>query len=307
MHLRKHKEPEHHAAQSLDSVRRSLPAKSLGGLSPLELARRAFRGVTENELPMRAAALSYYSIFALFPMLLSLLALVGLFAQATDLHGNVGKRLGQIMPPSALALVEATIREISAHSSRWKVGFGLLLALWSGSSGMSCIMDALDRSHRVRESRPLWKRQAIAIGLTALVSVLSFVALVIVLAGENLADFVGEHTGLSQATIVVWDIIQWPIALCFVLLALALIYRFGPASRRRWHWITPGSLVAVLVWVIASSLLRLYLHFFNSYGRSYGSLGAVMILLLWLYITGLAILLGGEIDAQNERTANAAP
>jgi membrane protein len=274
-------------------------------LPPLELARRLFRGVVEGELFTRAAALSYYSIFALFPMLLALLAIVGMFAQATDLHGNLGRRIGQLMPPSALALVEKTIHEISVHSSGWKLALGVLLALWSGSGGMSCVMDALDRAYRVRETRPFWKRQVIAIGLTAQVSALTFASLVIVLAGETLASFVGERTGLSRTTIAVWNVVQWPIALFFVLFALALIYCFGPARSRRWRWLTPGSAVAVIVWVIASSLFRLYLRFFSTYGRSYGSLGAVMVLLLWLYITGLAILLGGQINSEIERARDA--
>jgi membrane protein len=275
----------------------------LGGLSWLELARRLLDSVRKNDLLTRAAALSYYFIFALFPMTLSLLAAVGIFARATDLHGDLGKRLGQLMPPSALALVENTLREISVHSSRWKLGLGLLLAIWSGSGGMSCIMDALDRSYRTRSSRPYWKRQAIAIGLTALVSALGFVALVMVLAGGTLADFLGERTGLSHTLIVLWGIVEWPVALFFVLLALALLYCFGPSERQPWRWISPGSVVGILVWVIASLLFRVYLRFFSTYGRSYGSLGAVMVLLLWLYITGLALLLGGEINAEIDRAS----
>lgn len=285
----------------VEPIRRKSPRWQIAGLSPLELGRRLFKSVVKDDLLTRAAALSYYSIFALFPMLLSLLATVGLFTQAMDLHGTLGRRIGQIMPPSALALVEKTIREISLHSSRWKLVLGLLLAMWSGSGSMSCIMDALDRAYRVQRSRPFWKRQAIAIGLTAQVSVLTFVALVIVLAGGILADFVGEHTGLSQATIAIWHVVEWPVALSFVLLALALIYCFGPAVRQPWRWFTPGSVVGVLVWVVASLLFRLYLRFFSTYGRSYGSLGAVMVLLLWLYITGLAIVLGGEINAEIDR------
>jgi membrane protein len=287
-------------AERMEVLRGTRSRWQISGLSPLKLAQGLFRRIGQDELFTRAAALSYYFIFALFPMLLSLLAIVGMFAQATDLHGKLGQQLGQLMPPSALKLVEVTMREISIYSSRWKAGLGLALALWSGSGGMGCIMDFLDRSRRVRESRPLWERQAVALGLTALVSGLGFVSLVIVIAGETLAAFVGERTGLSWTTVAIWDVVQWPIALFFVVFALALIYRFGPAVPRPWRWITPGSVVAVLVWVMASLLFRLYLRFFSTYGRSYGSLGAVMVLLLWLYITGAAILLGGEIDAEIE-------
>lgn len=269
-------------------------------MTPIELGRRLIRGFAEDELLTRAAALSFYFIFALFPTILSLVALLGLFAQSHDLHAGLASQFGRLMPPSALALVERIIREISVHSSRWKLGFGLLLALWSGSRGMSCIMDALDRSYRVPESRPFWKRQVIAIALTAAISALTFAALVIVLFGGSLAEFVGARTGLSQPMVTLWQLAARPIALLFVLFSLALIYYVGPDTRQRWRWITPGSLVGVVLWIAASLLFRVYLHFFNTYGKSYGSLGAVMVLLLWLYITGLAILTGGTINAEIE-------
>lgn len=266
--------------------------------------RRLVRGFLENELLTRSAALSFYFIFALFPMILSLMALVGLVVQGQDLHAALVTQFGKLMPASALALVETTLREISAHSSKWKLGLGLLLALWSGSGGVACIMDALDRCHRVQETRPFWKRQLISIGLTAAISGLSFAALLIVLGGGTLAEFVGAHTGLSRALVTLWKIAEWPIALFFVLLSLALIYYLGPDGRRRWQWISPGSLAGVLIWIAASLAFREYLRFFNTYGKSYGSLGAVMVLLLWLYITGLAILMGGEINAEIGRAGD---
>lgn len=272
-----------------------------GGLTFRELSRRLLRAFAEDELLTRAAALSYYFIFALFPMLLSVLAFLGLFAQSAAFRASLVAQFGRLMPPSVLALVETTIREVSAHSSRWKLGLGLALTLWSGSGGMSCIMDALNRCLRVRESRPFWKRQLIAIGLTALISGLTFAALVMVLAGGSLVEYVGARTGLSHAVVRLWELAQWPIALAFVLFSLALIYCFAPDARLHWRWFTPGSVVGVLVWVAASLVFRAYLHFFSTYSRSYGSLGAVMVLLLWLYITGLAILLGGEINAEMHR------
>jgi membrane protein len=284
-----------------EAVGRKTSLWDVGGLTLLELSRRLMGRFISDELLTRAAALSFYFLFALFPTILSLIALLGLFAQRQDLHARLAGHFGRLMPPSAFALVEGTIREISIHSSGWKLGLGLFLALWSGSGGMSCIMDALDRCFRVQESRPLWKRQMIAVGLTALISGLSFAALIIVLASGTLAEFVGARTGLSHATVTLWQLAEWPIALFFVLLSLALIYHMGPDARQPWHWLSPGSVVGVLVWVAASLVFRVYLHFFSTYGRSYGSLGAVMVLLLWLYITGLAILLGAEINAEIEQ------
>lgn len=260
----------------------------------LSLMRRA----SEHEIMTRAAALSFYFIFALFPMILSLLAILGLFAQDRALHSDMVRQFSRLMPSSAFSLVETTMVELARYSSRWKLALGLALALWSGSGGMGCIMDALDRGQRIRSSRPWWKKKIIALALTALISALSLVALAIVLAGGSLSEFIGHRTGLSHAAVQLWEIVEWPIALFFMLLSLDLIYRWGPAVRQHWRWITAGSAVGVLVWISASLLFRVYLQYFSTYSRSYGSLGAVMVLLLWLYITGLAIVLGGEINAE---------
>ena len=270
---------------------------SPAGWSWRDLSRGVLRRIAEDELFTRAAALSFYFIFALFPMAFSLLALLGIFARDQNVHRAV-RQLGNIMPPSALILVEQTIAELSAYSTGWKLLLGLGLALWSGSGGMSCIMDALNRSHRVRESRPLWQRQIIALGLTALISALTVAALSLMLVGGNLAALMAERSGLSRTTVLLWELVEWSLALFFMLFSLNLIYCLGPASRQRWRWITLGSIVGVLVWVSASLLFRLYVHFFSTYSRSYGSLGAVMVLLFWLYISGLAILLGGEINGE---------
>src|SRR5262249_32702242 len=276
-------------------------------MSVPQLLRQVALGFAEDELFTRSAALSFYFIFAFFPMLLSLVVIVGFFARNQEVHAGLVSQFNKLMPASAVALVEKTVREISEHSSRWKLVLGLLAAVWSGSSGVSSIMDALNRSYRVRESRPYWKRTLVSLGLAAAISALTITALAVFLSGGNLAQIIGSRTGLSGATISLWQYAEWPIALFFVLLALALIYNLGPDLHRPWRWTTPGSLVAVLAWVAASLVFRIYVHYFSSYSRSYGSLGAVMVLLLWLYLTGLAILAGGAIDAvlcrESDRTA----
>lgn len=257
-----------------------------------------FRGVTEHELLTRAAALSFYFIFALFPIALSLLALLGIYAQDPGARIAVVRQLSYLLPSAALSLIQTTIRELIIYSSGWKLLLGLGLALWSGSGGMSCIMESLNRSRGLRDSRPWWKRQIVSLGLTALISGCSLLALTIVLVGGDLAEFVGRHTGLSRATLTLWETAQWPIAVFVMLLSLDLTYCWGPAVRRRWRWFTWGSVTGVTVWIVVSLLFRVYLHYFSNYSRSYGSLGAVMVLLIWLYWTGMAILLGGEINAE---------
>jgi membrane protein len=143
----------------------------------------------------------------------------------------------------------------------------------------------------------------VSLGLTVGIAALTIMALAIVLYGGDIADFVGAHLGLSTVAVVTWHLVQWPIALFFVVAAFALLYFWGPDTEQQWQWITPGSLVGVLAWIGASLLFRIYLHFFNSYSKSYGSLGAVIVLLLWLYISGVAILVGGEINSEIENAA----
>jgi membrane protein len=207
------------------------------------------------------------------------------------------------MPPDAYTLLQKTLKEITNNSTGLKLAIGLVLALWSGSGGVSSIMDALNRCYHVNDARPYWKQKLISLILTVAISALTVAALVIILYGGVIAQFVGSHTGLSTATVMAWRIVQWPVALFFVVLAFALLYFWGPDTEQDWQWITPGSLVGVVLWIGASIVFRVYLHYFNSYSKTYGSLGAVIILLYWLFISGLALLAGGEINSEIEHAA----
>lgn len=269
-----------------------------------QLARRVRYEIDEDEVLTRSASLAYYFICALFPMIFFLMAMLGLFAKSHDLlQAGLESYLGKFLPPDAYTLILKTLREITNHSSGWKLAVGLALALWSGSGGMRSIMDALNRCYHVRETRPYWKQAFVSVSLTITIAALTIVALVIVLYGGGIAQFVGDQIGLSQAMVMAWQMAQLPIAVFFVVWSFALLYYWLPDAKQAWQWITPGSLLGVLVWIGASMLFRVYLHFFNTYGKTYGSLGAVIVLLFWLYITGLAILLGGEINSEIENAA----
>jgi len=293
-----------HRKESVEKTKEKTSPWKLGGLTITQLAKRLWHEINHDEVFTRSAALSYYFFSALIPMVFFLMAVLGLFAhQSEHLRNNLLNYFAQVMPPAAFALVQKALREISTSSTGLKLIFGLVLSLWSGSGGMSSIIDALNRCYHVEESRPYWKRMLVSLGLTVAMAVLTVCALGIVLYGGGIAEFVGAHIGLSSITVFVWKVVQWPVALFFVVLAFALIYYWSPDTEQQWKWITPGSMVGVLVWIGASVLFRVYLHFYNSYSRSYGSLGAVIVLLLWLYITGFAILLGGEINSEIENAA----
>lgn len=290
--------------ESVEKTKKRTSPWKLGGLSAYQLGKRVWHEINHDEVFTRSAALSYYFFSALIPMVFFLTAVLGMFAsQSQHLQDTLLNYTAQVMPPAAFTLIEKTLHEISTTSTGVKLMFGLVLSLWSGAGGMSSIIDALNRCYHVEESRPYWKKMAVALGLTVAISLLIICALIIVLYGGDIAQFVGRHIGLSGLVVFVWKIVQWPVALFFVVSAFALIYFWGPDAKQDWQWITPGSLVGVLVWIGASLLFRIYLHFYNSYSKSYGSLGAVIVLLLWLYITGLAILAGGEINSEIENAA----
>lgn len=249
-----------------------------------------------------AAQLSYYFLLALFPLLLFLITLLGYFAETgSELRTNLIIYLATVMPPSAITLVHSTLDEIGKARGAGKLSLGILAALWAASNGMGAISDTLNRAYGVRERRAWWKVRLVAVALTISVSILIVVALAIVMFGGQIGERVANHFGYGEIFTVVWKILQWPIALFFLLLTFDLIYSFAPDVRRRKRrWWTLGSVAAVVLWLLVSFGFRLYLHFFNSYSVTYGSLGAVIVLMLWFYFTGLAILIGGEINSELE-------
>ena len=292
---------------------RQAPAQSqsgsiwrLGGLSLGQLARNVLRDISTNNSFGRASELAFDFLFALFPLLLFMLTLIGIFtSHRADLQGDLLAYFSDFLPPAAFALLNTTVTELAANASNGKLTFGIVLALWFASGGVRSMISALNLAYRVEEARSWIKVRAIALFLTLLISAFLLAALALVLISGRAVDWVGAEIGLTPEVVAVWKALQWPAAVVFMILSKALIYYFGPNLRnRRWHWITPGSAFGVLLWLSASLGLRAYLHFFNTYSTTYGSLGAVMILLVWLYVTGLAFLIGGEINAEIGRAAS---
>jgi len=275
----------------------------LGGLTPWRLLKRVYHEFEQDEVFTRSAALAFYFVSALVPMIFFLMAVLGLLAKGHDLQSGLLGYAARFMPPDAYTLLAKTLKEITNTSTGLKLIIGLALALWSGSGGVSSIMDALNRCYHVKDSRPYWKQKLISIALTIALSGLTIAALTIILYGGDIAQFVGSHTGLSDPIVLAWRIVQWPIAIFFVVAAFALLYFWGPDAEQDWQWITPLVVVGVLLWIGVSVLFRVYLHYFNSYSKTYGSLGAVIILLYWLYISSIALLTGGEINSEIENAA----
>lgn len=277
----------------------------LGGLSWRTLGRRVWEEIYAGGLLTHAAALAFYFLFALFPLLLFLVTLLGFFAETgTELRSNLLGFLSRVAPPSASALIYTTVEEIAAGADGWRLWLGLVSALWFASLGIAALSDSLNAMYGVRESRPFWRVRLSAVGLTAALVVLILSALLLMLYGGEIGAGIAGYFNQGTLFTTVWTIAQVPLALAFVLFAFALIYYFAPdLYEQKWYWITPGAFIGVVLWLIVSTLLRVYLRHFDSYSLTYGSLGAVIVLMLWFYLTGVAILIGGKINAEIENAA----
>jgi membrane protein len=277
----------------------------LGGLSWKQLMKHIWHEMNEDDVWGRAAQLSYYFLLALFPLLLVMMTLLGIFAdKGTVLRNNLITYLGEVMPSSAGELVQKTVDELSNSAGAGKLSFGLLATLWAASNGMGAISETLNTAYNIKESRPYWKTRLVAIGLTIALALLIVTALALLLYGFQIADAIAAWAGLSNAFTFTWKIVQWPIILFFILLGFNLIYYFGPdLKRQEWKWVTPGACIGVALWLLVSFGFKTYLSFSNSYSATYGSLGGLIIMMLWFYFTGLAILVGGEINSEIENTA----
>lgn len=277
---------------------------SLGGLTWKELGRRVWNEMGQTDLINRAYELAYNFLFAVFPLLLFMFSLLGIFAsQGGTLRTNFYTYVHLVLPPAAFDILSRTVREITGTAAG-KLTFGLLFALYSGSAGMTQLISTLNATYAVREERSWIRVHLISLGLTLAMSALVIAALFLVLAGSHVIASLGREIGMTEAAVAGAKLLQWALALGFVIVAFAIVYYFAPdVEEQHWYWITPGSVIGVLLWAAASAGLRVYLHFFNSYTRSYGSLGAVMILMLWFYVAGLAVLIGGQINATIEHAA----
>lgn len=277
----------------------------LGGLSARDLGVRVYNEFWDDDILGGAAQLAYYFLFALFPLLIFLTSIFGfLIGSDGELRISLFTYLGTVLPPSALGLVQSVIEEVSNSSSSGKLTLGLFLALWFASSGVEALTQTLNRVYELKETRPWWKLRLQALFLTVVLAALIISALAIVLFGGQIVDYIANIFGFGEFFRTLWKTLQWVIVLVFVLLTFSLIYYFSPdVKKQKWYFVTPGSIIGVALWLLVSFGFRLYLSYFDSYSATYGSIGAVIVLMLWLYFTGAAILIGGEINSEIENAA----
>jgi membrane protein len=281
---------------------------NLQGVPAVVVAKRTWKSVMDDRLFGHAAELGFYFLFALFPTLLCASSILGLAARsAYEIYDRLLDYLALVIPTAALGAVLSTFNETTAAASSGKVTFGLIAAVWSASVGISAIQDTLNVVYKIEDSRSYFVARIHAIGLTILLTVIISLGLASLLGGDYVArqayHRIPEYP-VRMAAALGARFAGWAIALGLLALSFAVIYYWAPDCKtRRWHWLTPGGAVGIVGWLTASFGLRVYLHYFNSYTMTYGSLGAVIILLTWFYITGLMILIGAEINSQIEVVA----
>jgi membrane protein len=276
-----------------------------GGLTPRQLAELVWLKLDEHNVVGRSSELAFNFVLAVFPLLLVLISILGILAyHGTQMRQLLFHSFSQLLPFTAWELMNKTLLEITQASGGGKLTVGIVLTLWLASGGTASMMSAMSGAYGLRESRSWLKMRGIALALTLAIAVLVISALTLVLGGRWIVDGIASRIPLSFAVVLIWKVMQWPAAVVFMSIAFDLVYYYGPdVKERHWYWITPGSLLGVLLWIAVSLAFRLCVYFFNTYNATYGSLGAAIILLIWFWVTGFAFLVGGEINAQIEQAA----
>lgn len=300
------------ARMSQASAESSLTSRSpaynpwkLGGLSLYELGRRLWHGSLQDEVLGRAAQLSYYIVLALFPALLVLTALMGVLSVDNYMTQLMGY-LRQVLPEDALSMVERFLKQVATGGGANILSLGALGALWASSSGVAAIMDALNVVYGVKEdSRPFWRARLTAIVLTIGLAGFVILSLTLVLYGTRLSAWIADLVGLGGLFVVAWNLLQWPVVAVIMLFVVAVLYYICPDIKQDWRWVTPGSAFAVAMWFVVSLGFKLYVDNFGNYNKVYGSIAGVIVLMLWLYWSGMVLLVGGEINAEIEKAATA--
>jgi membrane protein len=265
--------------------------------------RKTMREFSKDQCTDLAAALTYYSVLALFPAVIALTSILGLVGQSDNAVDEVLNIVRDLGGGSLVSSIEPTLRDISSSQSAG-LGFvlGLLGALWSASGYVGAFGRAMNRMYEVGEGRPIWKLRPVNLLLTVVLVVLTAVALALLVLTGGIATAVGNALGLGDTVVTVWNIVKWPALLVVVVIIVALLYYATPNVKQpKFRWVSVGAIVAIVVWILASAAFGFYVSNFSSYDKTYGALAGVIAFLLWLWLTNLALLFGGELDAELER------
>lgn len=264
----------------------------------LKTLKKALLQAMKSRLTGLSAEMAYNAMLALFPAILAVLTAIGLFQESLqDTFRDLVAQLSEVAPAQALQLLRDFAHEIGRTKSGSLFSLSFVFAIWASSGALSAAMNALDQIHRIpnEQARPFWKAKLISLGLTIGSIILLLTASFLVFISGWLVELVAQHSG-ANILIIIWKLLNWPLALGIVATAFAFIYRFGPSRWTKGTPIMPGAILAAVSWAILSGLFRLYVANFANYNKVYGAVGAVIILLLWLYMSSLVLLLGDQIN-----------
>ncbi|CAN5887628.1 hypothetical protein BH18ACI5_BH18ACI5_11520 [soil metagenome] len=271
-------------------------------LSLGELLKRTLKETIADDVFNLAAQQAYYFFFALFPAILAVISIASFFP-VDNLVDQISRGLGRVAPGEVTSIVTDQIRKISDTNAGGLLTFAFLFTLWSSSSAVLALCSTLNAAYDITEGRPWWKVRLTALGLTIGLSVFILVAITLVIAGPTLAEKIAQYAGLGPAFVWAWKVLQWPVIFILVSTAIAVVYYFAPDAEQSWVWITPGSILATLLWLLVSLAVTYYVKNFGSYTETYGVIGGVMVLMLWFYVSGIAILVGAELNAEIEHAS----
>jgi membrane protein len=262
-----------------------------------ELLKRTAKEIQEDHLAAFAGNLTYKGLFALFPFFVFLLSLLGLFG-APDLLQTLIEQARGVLPQGAIDFLESQLLGIAGNKAQGAFTAGalvsILLALWGVSGAFRSVMEAMNVMYEIEEARPFWKQLLISVFLSLGVAALLLFALVLVVFGPEIGGAVADVVGLGYVFEIVWNVVQWPVLLFLVVLAFALVYYYAPDVEQRFRWISPGSIVAVVAWLLFSLAFSLYVEF-GSFD-TYGSIAGIIILMLYIYYSAFIMLVGAELN-----------
>ena len=268
----------------------------------LDLLIKTGKEVIDDDCASIAAQLSYYFALALFPALLFVVALASYLP--FDVITDVVNAMAAVAPPEVLSIVRGQLESIASGEPTGILTIGILGALWSSSGAMTSIVSALNKAYDIPETRPWWKVRLIAIGLTIGMVVFILLSFSIIVAGPNAGQWLAGWLGLSSTFDLVWTVVRWPLTFALATSGIAMVFYIAPDADQDWVWVTPGSIATTILWVSFSLLFRLYVTKVGDYAATYGALAGAAILLLWLYVSALALLIGGELNSEIEHAAN---
>ena len=265
-----------------------------------ELAKRTVKDSIEDGVPVLAAQLAFYFFLALFPTLLFLVSLLAYLPVESALDPALA-RMEALLPSSILELIRQQIDQVLAGERGGLMTFAIAGAIWSSSSAMTAIISALNRAYDITEFRPWWRMRIVAVALTLSLALFTVLAFTFVVGGVDLARWVTRLVGGGALFESVWTVAQWGIALALVVVAVDLVYHFAPNADTEWVWVTPGSLLATALWMLASLGFKVYVQNFSNYTALYGAIGSVIVMMLWFYLSGFALLVGAELNAEIDK------